>query len=40
MPVEAISCTRCGSGDVKEVKANTYFCSHCESVFKYVDPPE
>jgi len=20
------------------VKANTYFCNHCESVFKYVDP--
>ena len=33
MPVEAITCTGCGSGDVQEVKADTYFCNHCESVF-------
>jgi hypothetical protein len=38
MPVEAITCTGCGSGDVQEVKPDTYFCNHCESVFKYLDP--
>ncbi|HUN37261.1 MAG TPA: hypothetical protein VMU95_35125 [Trebonia sp.] len=38
MPFEAITCTHCGSGDVKEVKPGTYFCDHCEQVFKYVDP--
>lgn len=38
MPIESIGCTGCGSSDVKEVKANTYFCNHCESVFKWVEP--
>jgi hypothetical protein len=38
MPLEAISCTNCGSGQVQEVKPNTYFCDHCEAVFKYIPP--
>jgi hypothetical protein len=38
MPLGAIKCTECGSGDVKEVKANTYFCDHCETFFRYIDP--
>lgn len=37
MPLEAISCTQCGSVEVTEVKANTYFCDHCEAVFKQVN---
>jgi hypothetical protein len=36
--LEALRCTNCGSHGVDEVKAGTYFCQHCESVFKYVDP--
>jgi hypothetical protein len=38
MPLEAISCTGCGSADVQEVKPSTYFCNHCETVFKHIDP--
>lgn len=38
MPFETIACSQCGSGDVQEVKPSIYFCNHCESVFKYVDP--
>jgi hypothetical protein len=38
MPFETIACSRCGSADVQEVKPSTYFCNHCETVFKYVDP--
>jgi hypothetical protein len=38
MPFESLSCTNCGSGSVQEVKPNTYFCDHCERVFKYVEP--
>jgi copper chaperone CopZ len=38
MPLEAMSCTGCGSTDVQEVKPSTYFCNHCETVFKHVDP--
>lgn len=38
MPLEAIACTGCGSTDVQEVKPGTYFCNHCETVFKHVDP--
>jgi hypothetical protein len=37
MPLESISCTGCGSTEVKEVKSNTYFCEHCEGVFKFID---
>lgn len=37
MPLESLSCTQCGSGDIQEVKTDTYFCNHCERVFKYVD---
>jgi hypothetical protein len=36
--LEAISCTGCGSTDVQEVEPSTYFCNHCETVFKHVDP--
>jgi hypothetical protein len=38
MPFEALSCPNCGSGDVQEVKPGTYFCNHCDFVFKHVDP--
>jgi hypothetical protein len=38
MPLETISCSHCGSAEVKEVKANTYFCDHCETIFKHIDP--
>jgi hypothetical protein len=38
MPLEALTCTRCGSADVKEVKPKTYFCNYCDTVFKQVDP--
>lgn len=38
MPLESIACTNCGSTDVQEVKPSTYFCRHCETVFKYLDP--
>ncbi len=38
MPFESLSCLRCGSGDVQEVKPETYFCTHCDNVFKYVRP--
>jgi hypothetical protein len=38
MPLESLACSHCGSSEVKEVKANTYFCDHCDAVFKLVDP--
>jgi hypothetical protein len=38
MPLEALACTNCGSAAVREVKPSTYFCNHCDSVFKHVDP--
>lgn len=38
MPLESIACTNCGSTDVQEVKPSTYFCRHCETVFKHLDP--
>lgn len=31
-------CANCGSGDVQEVKPDTYFCNYCDRVFKYVTP--
>jgi hypothetical protein len=38
MPFESLSCPHCGSGKVHEVKPGTYFCNHCDNVFKYVSP--
>lgn len=38
MPIEGITCDQCGSSDVTEFKPNTYACSACEHIFKYVDP--
>lgn len=38
MPLQALACTQCGSADVQALKADTYFCNHCETVFKHVDP--
>ncbi len=38
MALQSLNCTGCGSGDVREVKTDTYFCNHCETVFKYADP--
>src|ERR1039457_3201760 len=38
MPLESITCTSCGATDVQEVKADTYFCNHCEGVFRYARP--
>lgn len=37
MPLESLSCSHCGSGDVQQVKPDTYFCNHCDSLFKYVN---
>lgn len=28
MALEALTCATCGSPDVQEVKASTYFCNH------------
>jgi ribosomal protein L37AE/L43A len=38
--LESITCTHCGSSEVQEVKPHTYFCSHCEGVFKHIDPTQ
>jgi hypothetical protein len=38
MPLETIACTNCGSTDVQEVKPSTFFCNHCETVFRHIDP--
>ena len=38
MALESITCKSCGATDVQEVKADTYFCNHCEGVFKHVNP--
>jgi hypothetical protein len=38
MPFESLSCPRCGSASIQEVKHETYFCNHCDNVFKYVSP--
>jgi hypothetical protein len=38
MPFESLSCPSCGSGDAQEVKPETYFCNHCDNVFKHVSP--
>jgi hypothetical protein len=38
MPTETLICQQCGSADVQEVKPNTYFCNHCDAVFKHVTP--
>ncbi len=38
MVLQSLSCTGCGSTEVQEVKPDTYFCHHCETVFKYVPP--
>lgn len=38
MPFEALTCPGCGSANVQEVKPGTYFCAHCESVFRHIDP--
>ncbi len=38
MPFESLSCQRCGSPNIQEVKPETYFCNHCDNVFKYVSP--
>jgi hypothetical protein len=36
MPYESLTCPKCGSGDCQEVKPGTYFCNHCDNVFRYV----
>jgi hypothetical protein len=33
-----LKCSVCGSADLQQVKPETYFCNHCESVSKLVDP--
>ena len=38
MPVETIKCQECGSTEVTEYKAGSYVCSHCDAIFKHVDP--
>ena len=38
MGLQAMNCPNCGSSAVKEVKPSTYFCDHCEGVFRLVPP--
>jgi hypothetical protein len=38
MPFDAIKCTNCGSIEVQELKQGTFFCHHCEALFKHIDP--
>jgi hypothetical protein len=38
MPFESLSCPRCGSANAQEVKPGTYFCNHCDNVYRYVSP--
>lgn len=38
MPLEALTCTNCGSPDLNEVKSHVFFCNSCDTVFKYSDP--
>ena len=38
MPIEGITCDKCGSSDVIEYKPETYICRACDHRFKYVDP--
>lgn len=38
MPFESLSCPNCGSASIQEVKPGTFFCNHCDNVFKYVSP--
>lgn len=33
-----LECSSCGSRDLQQVKPDTYFCNHCESVSKLPDP--
>jgi hypothetical protein len=32
--LESIRCQSCGSGEVTEVKTGTFFCAHCETLFR------
>jgi hypothetical protein len=36
--LQALKCTNCGSSTVKAVRPDTYFCRHCDGVFKWVRP--
>lgn len=38
MAIETIKCQECGSADVAEFKPGSYVCSHCDAVFKHLDP--
>ena len=38
MPIEGITCDKCGSSDVIEYKPNSFLCKACDHTFKYVDP--
>jgi len=38
MPLDPLTCSKCGSNDFKEVKPNIYFCNNCDSLFKHIDP--
>jgi hypothetical protein len=38
VPFEEIACTNCGSPKAQELKPGTFFCHHCETLFKHIDP--
>ena len=38
MPNEAVKCPNCGSGDVKQLAADSYACEHCHTNFHWVNP--
>ncbi len=38
MPIEQVRCDNCGSGDVRQLVADSYACEHCHTNFRWVDP--
>jgi len=38
MPIEQVRCENCGSGDVRQLAADSYVCEHCQTNFRLVDP--
>ncbi len=38
MPNEPVQCPNCGSGDVRQLAADSYRCEHCQTSFHWVDP--
>ncbi len=38
MPIESVQCPNCGSGDVRQLAADSYSCEHCHTKFHWVNP--